>query len=85
MDVEREIYRQAAKTLAIEVILQNLFRDLALTEPYWKVRLAAALDASSIHLENAAITLGRTAHPDYLTEALKTCEEIRSVVMGQKS
>ncbi len=62
MDTEREIYRLAARTMALEVILKNLLRDLAQTEPYWRVRLSSALNNASDQLEGATIKLGKSAH-----------------------
>jgi hypothetical protein len=84
MDTEREIYRLAARTMALEVIFKNLLRDLAQTEPYWRVRLASALDSSADQLEGATIKLGKSAHPDHLAEALRTCEEFRAVVLSER-
>ena len=84
MDTEREIYRLAARTMALEVIFKNLLRDLAQTEPYWRVRLSSALNSASDQLESATIKLGKSAHPEHLAEALRTCEEFRAVIMSER-
>ena len=85
MDQEYEIRTLAVETLAIQMILVNVLRQIGAADPSTRNAIAAGLNEAANTVEHVAITLGKTAKPEHTTRALQIVEQIRTAVLGDES
>jgi hypothetical protein len=83
VDLEREIRSLSATTLALSIVVNNVFqrlaKDAALREAI-KTGFKRAADTA----ETVAISAGKTASPDHSVGALRIIEEMRRVALGDE-
>jgi hypothetical protein len=76
--VERELWAQAAKGLALENLLFSLLSELQRSGVLDAAAFGRLLDQAEEALTATAMKLGSQAPPEYGTGALKIVEQIRA-------
>jgi hypothetical protein len=82
MDVEREIQRLEAESLATQFVVTQLLVRLRRAHPDFDKAIRDTLDDTANLAERVTIQLGKSASPEQTVKALSTIEKIRTMVFG---
>jgi hypothetical protein len=83
VDLEREIRSLSATTLALSIVVNNVFQRLA-KDPTLREAIKAGFKRAADTAETVAIAVGKTASPEHSVGALLIIEEMRSVALGNE-
>lgn len=79
---KQEIEALAGETLAIQVILTNVLRQMLTINPRAHGAIVAGLNNAANQIEDMAIRFGKTASPEHTVKAIRIVEELRTAVLG---
>jgi hypothetical protein len=74
----------SAETLALQYILANLMYQVRKVSPELGSAIELALNDAASGVENLAISLGKTASPQYSVKAIRVVEELRATALGNE-
>jgi hypothetical protein len=83
VDLEREIRSLSATTLALSIVVNNVFQRLA-KDPALREAIKAGFKRAADTAETVAIAVGKTASPEHSVAALRIIEEMRRVALGNE-
>jgi hypothetical protein len=83
VDIEREIRSLSATTLALSIVVNNVFQRLA-KDPTLREAITAGFKRAADTAETVAIAAGKTASPEHSVGALLIIEEMRTVALGNE-
>jgi hypothetical protein len=81
MENEKEIRTLSAETLAMNIVLANLFSRFARI-PALRLAIVVGFDQSVDMVEDITSMFGKSASPDHMVKALHLVEEMRAMVLG---
>jgi hypothetical protein len=81
MEHENEIRSLSAETLAMSIVLANLFSRFARI-PTLRLAIAVGFDQSVDMAEDITSMFGKSAPPDHMVKTLRLVEEMRAMVLG---
>lgn len=83
MDTEKEIYSLHAETLALSIVVVQIFSKLA-RDPALCPAIVEGFNQSSDIAEQVAIMKGKSSPPEHAVKALRIIEELRAAVLGDE-
>jgi hypothetical protein len=82
--VKKEIESLAAETFAVEAILTMVFYRLGRVNPAIAAAISSGFDDAASFIETTAIKRGKTATPQYVVEALRIVEQLRTASLDNQ-
>jgi hypothetical protein len=82
MDYDHEINSLAGETLAIQVVLASVLREISKIDRRLFDAIKLGFDDGASKIEDTAIRLGKAASPDHLVKAIRIVEELRTATLG---
>jgi hypothetical protein len=80
-----EIRSLAAETLALSVVATHVLHRMAQTDPKLADAISLGFAEAASHVENRVDKLGEPAPADYIVEALRIVEELRTATLGNQT
>jgi len=81
MEHEKELRLLSAETLAMNIVLANLFSRFARI-PALRLAIVVGFDQSVDMAEDITSMFGKSAPPDHMVKTLRLVEEMRAMVLG---
>lgn len=81
MEHENEIRSLSAETLAMNIVLANMFSRFARI-PALRLAIVVGFDQSVDTAEDITSVFGKSAPPDHMVKTLRLVEEMRAMVLG---
>ena len=82
MDYDHEINSLAGETLAIQVVLANVLREISKIDRRFYDAIKLGFDNGASEAEDLAIRFGKAASPEHLVKAIRIIEELRTATLG---
>lgn len=80
-----EIRSLAAETLALSVVATHVLHRIAQTDPKLADAISLGFAEAASHVENRVDKLGKPAPADYIVEAFRIVEELRTATLGNQT
>jgi hypothetical protein len=80
-----EIRSLAAETLALSGVVTHVLHRIAQTDPKLADAISLGIAEAASHIENRVIKLGKPVQADYIVEALRFVEELRTASLGNRT
>jgi hypothetical protein len=87
MDEEtaKEMRSLAAETLGLKVVVARVLYRITKTDPQLAEAISLGFAEAASLVENRVIKLGKPTPTDYIAEALRVVEELRSATIGDRT